>query len=91
MRDAITKYVFQRFSKNSNFSVNILILENIFPVKRTMLLIFESVHYFQFYSPRSASLHIQSEVGKIGTRITPNMDTFNAVSYVDKFSHVWQI
>ena len=56
-----------------------------------MLLIFESVHYFQFYSPRSVSLHIQSEVGKIGTRITPNMDTFNAVSYVDKFSHVWQI
>ena len=30
----------------------------------------------------SVSLRIQSEDGKIGTRITPNMDTFHAVEYI---------
>ena len=30
------------------------------------------------------SLHIQSECGKIRTRITPNMDTFHAVSNTHK-------
>ena len=34
------------------------------------------------------SLHIQSEYGKMRTRITPNMDTFHAVIYIYQMNYM---
>ena len=55
-------------------------------VKSVRIRSFSGSHYYPAFGLNTerygVSLRIQSECGKMRTRITPNMDTFHAVTYV---------
>ena len=70
---------FLTFIRALNFSKSLVQSTNIHSVKSARIRSFSGPHFSHIQIRYSVSLRIQSECGKMRTRITPNTDTFYAV------------
>ena len=82
LKDSITDKCFGKYSSFMGYYILRNILQNIHCVKSVCILSYSGPYFPTFWlntERYSVSLRVQSECGKIRTRIIPNMDTFYAV------------